>query len=379
MNIYRTLRSLRDHERGIKPDAAWIRATRATLLMQVKNAMPTAEVAAKYRVPVLSHLYERIVRALRGPVLATTSIVGVVLGGSIASVSAAENALPGDTLYSVKLVTEQARLAFVGRTDKVKLKAAFTKRRVEELKAIVTSDDQKKDERAAIATEVLKRDLDTLKQQMTNVQNDGGTDAVDAAKEVDKSTVEVAKGLAEAKDALSLDVQEKVTDAQQQAADVGIQALEVMVSAKTEDGGDAVSQEDLTSSLAAHAEVAAKSLATVNALPPEGTSVSTSTLQLAQDTAQVLATVQQLVGEQKMTEAVGALKDATAKSLTLQKQTQQDVLTNAATSSTSAIPPVSDASATSTPSNIPTTSSTKPIITTKPTSTSTPSTTSTST
>lgn len=391
MNLYRTLRSLRDHERGIKPDAAWVRATRETLLMQVRNTMPTAEVAARHRLPFFVSLYRRVSDALRGPVLATLSIASVVLGGSIASVSAAERSLPGDTLYTVKLVTEQARLAFAGKPDKVKLKAEFTKRRVEELKAIVTApgDASEKNVRAALAADGLKRDLDTLKQQLTDVQQESdGKTAADAAKAVDKNAMEVSKTLAETKDDVSPEVKERMVAAQVQAADVGIRALEVLITAREDGGDEAVSSEEIGASLAAHTEVTNEAVnatralvgisdaasSTLSALPTNGTS---STLQLANAAANVLATVQQLAGEQKLGEAVGALKDATLKTLTAQKQAELQIVALNASSSTVVLPSGSASSsasstnmgnASSTPSGVSQASSTNSGVT----STSTP-------
>jgi hypothetical protein len=383
MDLYRTLRSLRDRERGIKPDAAWVRSTRATLLMQVRNTIPTAAVAAKYRIPMFSSLYQYVIEKLRGPVLATISIAGIALGGSIASVSAAENSLPGDALYTVKLVTEQAQLAFAqSAPDKIKLKSGFTKRRVEELHTIVTTDVTHKDVRASLAADVLKRDLDTLKQQLNDVQSQADVkDAADAVKEADKNAVEVVKALAETRDALSPDVKEKVAAAQLQAADVGIKALEVMVAVNQQDGGDAaVSSSDLDASLALHTEVAANSVATAKAaaagIPVDASSTvvminasgtSTTPVLLVTDAEQSLVAAQALSGDdQKIGETIGLLKDATFKSLAVQKQVDQATLTLSNASST---PATVDTSTSGTTPVVATTSST-PAIPALPTSTS---------
>ena len=119
------IRAVSQVNRGIVPDPAWVSRTRQTLLMQVRNSMPAEQVswgdtvkqALKAMVPA------RLVALTRAPALATLSIFGVLLGGSIASVSAAERSLPGDFLYPVKLVTEQTRLALTkDRTEKLKLK-----------------------------------------------------------------------------------------------------------------------------------------------------------------------------------------------------------------------------------------------------------------
>jgi hypothetical protein len=349
-DIRRILRSVRDRERGIRPDPAWLRATRETLLMQVKNTMPSAETAARQKsLPVFGTLYTRLVRIMRGPAIATLSLSTIALGGSIASVSAAENAIPGDTLYNVKLVTEQARLVFtMDKNDKMVLKSEFTMRRVDELHTIVTTPVDNKEGRAAQATEILKRDLDTLKQQLADVQKDSGgtSEAADAAKTVDKNTMEVVKGLNDAKKDLSPEVKEIVVAAQVQAADVGIKALEVLVDAHQNDGSN-VTTDDITQSLTAHAEVAAATMAETKALvsassstdsglPVSNTAMtsSTSALVLTSDAEKSLGAVSQLVQDNKITEAVDMIKDATSKSFSAQKQVVQDIaLSNASSSS----------------------------------------------
>ncbi|OGL73879.1 hypothetical protein A3E39_01390 [Candidatus Uhrbacteria bacterium RIFCSPHIGHO2_12_FULL_60_25] len=344
-DLYRIIRSLRDRERGINPDPAWLRSTRETLLMQVKNTMPSAETEAiRRRLPIFAPLYARVMRTLRGPAVATLSISTVVLGGSIASVSAAENSIPGDTLYSVKLVTEQARLALAStKQDKVKLKAEFTIRRVAELKTIVSTPVTKKEERASQAADILKRDLDTLKQQLADVQEgSSGSDVADIAKTVDKNAVEVVKALNETKNELSQEVKEKVVAAQVQAADNGIKALEALVDVHADAGNTSVSDSDIGSSLAAHAEVAAVTVAATKALIGS----STSTRELTEDAQTSLNAVQQLVQDNKLNEAVGMIKDATAKSFTAQQQAEEQSLALSNATSTSSTSNVLTASST---------------------------------
>ncbi|MEN9558306.1 MAG: hypothetical protein RL141_675 [Candidatus Parcubacteria bacterium] len=344
MNLYRTLRSLRDRERGINPDVAWVRATRDTLLMQVRNTMPSGELAERSRTSFFRALFEQATQAVRGPALAVLSVLAVVLGGSIASVSAAERALPGDKLFTVKLITEQARLALAGTaSDKVRLKAAFTTRRLEELKTIANTDVQKKEERAALATDVLKQDLDTLKQQLSDVQEDpseGQDQVMEIAKTVDQSAVETAKVLADTKEALPLEVQERVSAVQTKAADVGMKALEVLVGA----GPDSDMAVDAHASLEAHVNVVSDAIAAAKATAQTTASSSgaaapsasaSSTSSVIQALEESLATLSQLVSERRLEEAVGALKNVTTKSITTQQQVTQEALAAAASSTAS--------------------------------------------
>lgn len=386
MTTYRSLRSLRDQARQVQPDPAWVRTARQTLLMQAKNAMPTEEIAARDREPLIVALFNRTVETVRGPVLAAMSVAVVVLGGSIASVSASDESLPGDVLYPVKLVTEQARLVFTPTSGKVRLKGEFTQRRVNELKAVAADTaDPKKDERVGKAADALKSDLDTLRRQLSDVQeksNAGNT--AEAAKIVDKQAVEVAKTLSETTEGLSPETKEKVNAAKAQAVDVGIRALEVLVESNGASGGDGISDADIAASVIAHTEIAretvanAKASVTLNAsstqlsimIPVNQSSstksaTSTTALQLVQDSEASLATLQGLLEGKQFDQVVNVLKDATLKSLTVQKQVaQQDTAVDAvpepAASASSSVLGSTTASSTVPTSTPPAASSTLP-------------------
>src|SRR3989344_4870971 len=216
-------------------------------------------------------------------------------------------------------------------------------RRVAELKTIVSTPVTKKEERASQAADILKRDLDTLKQQLADVQEgSSGSDVADIAKTVDKNAVEVVKALNETKNELSQEVKEKVVAAQVQAADNGIKALEALVDVHADAGNTSVSDSDIGSSLAAHAEVAAVTVAATKALIGS----STSTRELTEDAQTSLNAVQQLVQDNKLNEAVGMIKDATAKSFTAQQQAEEQSLALSNATSTSSTSNVLTASST---------------------------------
>lgn len=356
-DLYHSLRALRDHERGIRPDPEWVRETRARLLMQVTNSMPTVEAAAKNR-KTISAAYPGILSLLRGPVLGILGIIAVIFGGSFASVRAAENALPGDALYSIKLVTEQTRLALErSKIQKVKLKVEFTKRRVEDLKTIIQKDVSKKENRVAQTADILKQDFHTLKEQLADVKSDGGNaeigEVVQSAQAIDQEVVEAMKTLKENKEDMAPEVKQKIAEAEAQAADTGMHALVALAEASTvqnEEGSSAVSREDIEASVAQHALVTQEAIQNVldlngsvsttsslSIVPSEGTeSVSTSSSgDIANDAQLSLAQVQTLIEEHRMVEAVDLLKEVSAKSFLAQAQAQKELLSPAGDVSTS--------------------------------------------
>lgn len=258
--LHNRLRALRLLEERIQPDEAWVKRTREILRMQVANSLPTERVSAgrALLVSVRSFFVKRAFPAVRGPALAISSVFVLAFGGSIASVSAAENSLPGDFLYSLKLATEQARLAFTsGKQEKLKLKVEFTTRRAEELKKVARTDDSSKSARVRQATEILKRDLNTLKQQLDDVKSEASPkDVADAARLVDQKSIEVVQALQETKADLSDESKKNVVEAQAAASDAGVKAIEVL-NEKHNESEEVVGKEEMVQVIQDHTKAVA--------------------------------------------------------------------------------------------------------------------------
>ncbi len=353
--LLRSLRQMRKTEKRIVPDAAWVRATRATLLMQVKNSLPTAEsitlqqqVRGTFKAFVPNNFGEWI----RRPLIAFMSLITVLAGGSIMSVSAAEQALPGDLLYGLKLATEQARLAFTPvKEERLKLKTEFTSRRVDELKQV--ADDGQHPDRVVQVAEILKRDLDTLKQQLDEVvQEVPAANAAAAAKLVDQKSTEVINALQGTKSQLSPENIEKVTEAQSVAADTSVKAIEVLAEQHRQ-SNDVVPAEDVARAISDHVKVVTDVTSSTPAI------VSTSTNPLIGTTStQALTDIVTSSTSSTTTSALpillGQMKDATTQAFAQQKvKDQLDVIAAASSTeaalllaSSSTFPGATDASST---------------------------------
>lgn len=258
--LQQRIRALRSAERRFEPDAAWVRSTRGALLKSVSASLPTEPVRTHHKV---SHFFRHFVppqftQLVRGPVIATVAMIVAALGGSVASVSAAEQSLPGDFLYSLKLATEQARLAFTAtKEDKLKLKIEFTTRRGDELKTVAKSDVPEKPARVVQAAEILKRDLDTVKKQLEDVKADAPTkNVVAVAKLVDQTTGQIVQQLQDTKSDVSAETKEKLTEAQVVAADTGVKALEVLVE-KHQQSNDVLGAPEVVQAIQDHTKIVA--------------------------------------------------------------------------------------------------------------------------
>lgn len=236
----------------VRPDAGWKQSNRELLLSEVKSSVTRT---AGWRDGVKSFakqfLPTEVLQLVRGPVVAVVSIIIVALGGSIASVSASERSLPGDLLYPIKIVAEQTRLVFTtNKSSKLKLKTEFVERRVSEIKTVAASDDNQKPEKVKAAAENIKRDLNTVKNQLQEVKSVSTKDSVEAAKLVDKKSVEIAKELKDVKEGTTGEVKKTVAEAEVAAVNTSVKAVEVLIEAKKNpEVEEHVSDEELTQSI----------------------------------------------------------------------------------------------------------------------------------
>ncbi len=326
------LRLLRTIGKKTAPDKAWVQATRETLLMQVKNALPVANnlswgerahSAVQHMVP------KQAVHWVSRPIMVMLSLILIVAGGSIMSVSASEQSLPGDFLYGLKLATEQAQIALTPATeDKLKLKTEFTGRRVQELKQVVVTKNNSA--QVVQVAEILKSDLNTIKQQLTDVANQMPADqTAAAAKMVDQKTNEVISALQETKDQLPPASKEKITEAQSVAADTGVSAIEVLAQTHQQDSG-AVSASDVTQAIKDHAKAVSDVITSSDASSSSATMSTGLTTSTAATLSEIATTTTSSTASDQLPGLVSQIKDATIQIFTLQKAKDQLEITAAA-------------------------------------------------
>ncbi len=112
-------------------------SSREKLLRQIKSVRPPARTSFSDILSLGIPRQPAVVRAVAS-VLAIIMVI-LLAGGSTAY--AAQNSLPGDALYPVKISTENVRLFIAGNdAAKAKLNIAFANRRLEELSQTSTSD-----------------------------------------------------------------------------------------------------------------------------------------------------------------------------------------------------------------------------------------------
>lgn len=234
------IRLMRDAERRIRPDAAWVMRTRTSLIKSIRHQaarQPIMSFGTRFRAFVSAYVSRSTIDLIRGPVMAVVSVFAVVAGGSLASVSAAEQSIPGDLLYPVKLATEQARILMESEPpNQLRLKAEFAERRGQEIKELVQATPSvKQTQKIKDTADMLKKDLDAVKRQLHSVATESSpSEAATAAKDVDERSDRLANVIKDVKDVVSPEIKQNVVDVQTAAVNASVKAVQVMIDTHTD-------------------------------------------------------------------------------------------------------------------------------------------------
>ena len=285
------IKELRSKERLIKPDEAWVRATREGLLSRAQRALPAkgdVKGLGLAKEAVRALFPQGVVQYVSRPVFVSATLVVAALSGSMVSVNAAERSLPGDFLYNLKLVTEQAQIVLASSDDaKLMLKTGFVGQRADELRQVAAQPNNS--QTAVELATVIKSDMNTLKQQLNDVAASASpAEAVAAAKNVNQQTGQVIVTLQESKQDLPASSAAAVTDAQSAAADTNVKAIEVLATTQQQTAGDAVSGAEVAAAINQHDQLVTD--VTAVSLPVDATSSASGTSATIIITAPILTT-----------------------------------------------------------------------------------------
>ncbi|MBP9828102.1 hypothetical protein KBC55_03015 [Patescibacteria group bacterium] len=114
------------------------------------------------------------------PLAASAASLAVVFGGWMTTVSAAADSLPGDTLYSVKIITEQAQLKLASLDKQAVLHTEFAQRRMYEVAQLqeAAKVDPQKNDYVQGTLEAYKKEVASATQSIQTLQQSAGNSAV---------------------------------------------------------------------------------------------------------------------------------------------------------------------------------------------------------
>ncbi len=213
------------------PDEAWKSEFRSTLMMQVKNTVVNEPRRFEF-LGTAQDVFAVIFPAegMRVAVrLATVLLLagGLVFGGSITTVSASLNSIPGDFLYPLKRMTENAQVRLAGDdTAKAELHVEFAGRRIQEATKIAEESPEGDKALATVAVEGYKQEMQTVNRYLDDNKPEI---TVEIAKKVDAQSNEHEQVLNRMEKTLPTDAKQAVQEAKVVTENVGVRAIEVMV------------------------------------------------------------------------------------------------------------------------------------------------------
>ncbi|PLX20937.1 hypothetical protein C0584_04090 [Candidatus Parcubacteria bacterium] len=172
MNEKDILKKLNSYK-AIKADKTWKKENRQVLFNQIMNSssgneadFSFAKIANAFKI-YSDTFYNGIVKRMGQPVLLTSMIVLVVLGGGVMSIDASRDATPGDSLYIAKKISEKTKFALTfSEKKKAQLNVSFAENRAKEI-AQVMADEKPETEKQ----EIVERLTGDFKKEISNVKN----------------------------------------------------------------------------------------------------------------------------------------------------------------------------------------------------------------
>jgi len=189
--------------KSVAPNSEWKNTSRNLLMTRIKNDLneETLSGAPTWAGELVRILFPwQVLKLAAKPAFVLFSIVGLVLGSGL-SVSASDTALPGDTLYPLKMATERVQVALTFRQkEQAKIHVELAGKRINEVRKINNNPlpAQNKNQKINIAIDKFQREIGTVKTKLETLEENSGNEAMlEVAKIVDSKTDEYQAVLAE--------------------------------------------------------------------------------------------------------------------------------------------------------------------------------------
>ncbi|MCK4454186.1 hypothetical protein KAU51_02470 [Candidatus Parcubacteria bacterium] len=166
----------------IKPRKDWVILTKAKILSEPLISEKQASVTIGERFLEAFSIFR--FRPFLKPALATAVCFCFLIG----VFSFAQNALPGDLLYSVKKISEQAKVSLASETEKPKVQLELTQKKLDELTKIAEENRGKNLASAVQEVEKVMRETAESLKKVAIVENDG-----EIAKEIKEKVEAIEK------------------------------------------------------------------------------------------------------------------------------------------------------------------------------------------
>lgn len=161
---------------GLNPDEDWKSENKQELMSTIVNEQPESQIDQPGVLDKLTAALDLLIpKQLEYALKKGATGIGVLvlaIGGWTGAVQASQSSLPGDTLYNVKVASEQAQLAvteMVGtKSEKAKLHSKLAKKRAEEVKQIVTNKKKSDNDKTEQTIERMNESISKAQEAITS-------------------------------------------------------------------------------------------------------------------------------------------------------------------------------------------------------------------
>ena len=193
--------------KDIKPDKEWKQKSREVLLSQISGGDYSLDLSGQPIGFKISYYFRTF---FHQPVLVVTTILLIVLGGGIFSISASQNTKPGDSLYIAKIISEKAHLAITfNEESKAKLGIEFAGNRAKEITQVLAeSGNGDKEAKVEKLARNFQKEISSVKTRLKKI-NDSVDNKTSEAVDVEEDTQVFSANLGRDDKGMQIYVQKK--------------------------------------------------------------------------------------------------------------------------------------------------------------------------
>lgn len=233
--LIRQLRSLQGIRHGGDPDPVWKEKTRTLLLATAERTSASAPRLSRAGAATqwLRVFFPYGAARAFKPAVASLASIALALGGWVTTVSASYNALPGDTLYGVKIAAERAQTRLtVDEGARARLRVEFVGRRVDEVAKLSEKPAPAKPEQVTAAVGRIKEEINTVQQQLEILKVSEPAKAAEVASLIDRKAGEFKTTLDKSVGAIPEASKSEVREASVLVTAASVKAVAVLVEAQ---------------------------------------------------------------------------------------------------------------------------------------------------
>jgi len=171
------IRKIKNLQR-IRPNTSWLERQRSFLLSEIARSQEPV----KERRPFLVFPLFNFSKIFRPAFAVAFSVIVLVSSlGTIGLISAAQNSLPGDTLYPIKTVLEKTQFSFTADpANRTMLSMKFATQRIDEFSQLIDKPEKKADIQKTVKK--FTEQMTTVREEINNLKEKNAQKAAEVAK-----------------------------------------------------------------------------------------------------------------------------------------------------------------------------------------------------